>query len=211
VLSTPPAFVLSQDQTLHKGHTTNPPQTERTGQTSRIQTQQKQPTHPTKREGRSSSASKKPTPHPHRRTRHKQSTGQTPQQKKGHLYKALAFNTLLSSQETDTHHQEPHQVPSGATLLTYQNPSPCQPDQTTPEPTRDQNPAPTPPTTTPEHTTHTRKQSRRESHGPATTASCIPYRATTPSSHRPHTAQSTRIRSQPQGRPPHSVPHPLGA
>jgi hypothetical protein len=42
-------------------------------------------------------------------------------------YKALAFNTLLSSQETDTHHPTIHNEPSsGATLLTYQASSPCQ-------------------------------------------------------------------------------------
>jgi hypothetical protein len=42
--------------------------------------------------------------------------------KQGGLYKALAFNTLLSSQETDTHHQAtPNKGKlSGATLQTYQ-------------------------------------------------------------------------------------------
>ena len=33
--------------------------------------------------------------------------------------KALAFSTLLSSQETDTHHQGPNMILSGATPLTY--------------------------------------------------------------------------------------------
>ena len=39
-------------------------------------------------------------------------------------YKALAFNTLLSSQETDTHHPTIHNEPSsGATHPTYQTPT----------------------------------------------------------------------------------------
>ncbi len=44
-------------------------------------------------------------------------------------HKALAFNTLLSSQETDTHPRTPTQPgrhPAGATLLTYPTPTRCQ-------------------------------------------------------------------------------------
>jgi hypothetical protein len=88
----------------------------------RIQTQQKQPT---PKKGRPSCLKEIPD--------------QTPPQKKGiqpeatpqtirRPYKALAFNTLLSSQKTDTHHQEPNRVPSGATLQTYQMFTVCQPD-----------------------------------------------------------------------------------
>ncbi|MBA9006243.1 hypothetical protein HNR21_005125 [Actinomadura cellulosilytica] len=44
-------------------------------------------------------------------------------------HKALAFNTLLSSQETDTHPRTPTppgRHPAGATLLTYPTPTRCQ-------------------------------------------------------------------------------------
>ena len=36
-----------------------------------------------------------------------------------YIYHALAFNTLLSSQETDAHHRGNFSSPTGATLLTY--------------------------------------------------------------------------------------------
>src|SRR4051794_14972572 len=41
-------------------------------------------------------------------------------------HNALAFNTLLSSQETDTHHQTPSRASSGATLQTYHPYPGCQ-------------------------------------------------------------------------------------
>jgi hypothetical protein len=77
--------------------------------------------------------------------------------------KALAFVTLLSSQETDTTLEDPHRALSGATLLTYHPQPVCQP----PNLREDQPPAEdrpydmrTPQQTTPRRITHRRNPIR---------------------------------------------------
>jgi hypothetical protein len=132
----------------------------------RIQTQQKQPT---PKKGRPSCLKEIPD--------------QTPPQKKGiqpeatpqtirRPYKALAFNTLLSSQKTDTHHQEPNRVPSGATLPLYQDPSPCQPALTNRNQPETQ---PSPTNQPPSSNTHHSKTIRGSPTGRPPSASCIPF------------------------------------
>ena len=96
VLSTPPAFVLSQDQTLHRKPKTFP--TKRT----RLQTR---------------STSKQSQNHCSSINSKKNPTTPTNRADGGSTYKPnLSTNTLLSSQKSDAHRHRPSRTGAGATL-----------------------------------------------------------------------------------------------
>jgi hypothetical protein len=120
VLSTPPAFVLSQDQTLQQGTTTTPESKSRNRQTSEKNPGKHKPHH-----CGLCIASKKSPPQPTR----SHGTGPDPTPPgPDPILKALAFNTLLSSQETDTHRARTrsHEPNPGATTPGYPNRLICQ-------------------------------------------------------------------------------------
>jgi hypothetical protein len=99
VLSTPPAFVLSQDQTLHQGTTTTPTPHQQAREPRAVKPSQKTSWQTPTPKGRRIASKKSPPPPPHGGHGH----GASNPHARGRTIKALAFNTLLSSQETDTH------------------------------------------------------------------------------------------------------------
>jgi hypothetical protein len=110
----------------------------------------------------------------------------------------------LSSQETDTHPRNPNPDPLRGNPSTLPESQPLSRPQRQPEPNRN----PTHrnrPRASHSKTTSRGKPTGRPPKRPASRMGLLP------SSHRPGTARSARLKKEPpQDRPPLGVPHPLG-